>query len=257
MKVVILCGGLGTRIRDLTEDLPKPMIPIGGYPIVWHIMKHFSCFGFNDFVLCVGYKKEVFIDYFVHYRNHNSDLTVCIKDNTVTSLNNHQEDWKVTLADTGLSSDTGARVRRIEKYIDEDDFFMTYGDGLSNVDLSKLRSFHRRNKSIITVTAVHPSSRFGEIKISGKNVCEFNEKPQATEGYINGGYMMINKVIFKQYLNEDPNLDFEATVMAAVARDAQMAAFRHDGFWQSMDTSREYKLLNKLWEQGSPPWKLW
>jgi glucose-1-phosphate cytidylyltransferase len=257
MKVVLLCGGLGTRIRELTETLPKPMIPLGGYPIIWHIMMYFSCFGFSDFILCLGYKKESFIDFFVNYRLHNSDITVCLKDNNVTFRNNHKQDWKVTLADTGLTTNTGGRIKRIEKYIDENEFFLTYGDGLCDVDLNKLLEFHRKHESVLTVTAVHPSSRFGEIKIASNYVRNFEEKPQTTHGYINGGYMVINRTIFQQYLNNNPDLDFESEVMLEVSRDAKMTAFRHDRFWQCMDTSREYQLLNRLWNEGSAPWKIW
>jgi glucose-1-phosphate cytidylyltransferase len=256
-KVVILCGGMGTRIRDLSEQLPKPMIPIGGYPIVWHIMKYYASFGHTEFVLCLGYKKEAFVDYFVNYRHRNSDITVSLKNGDVVFHNDRSEDWKVTLADTGLTTDTGGRLKKIEKYVEEGTFFMTYGDGVSDIDLHRLAEFHNEKGGAVTVTAVHPSSRFGEIRIEGDMVQNFIEKPQTTVGYINGGFMVLNGSIFKEYLNDDPELDFEKVVMRAVAADERMTAFRHNGFWQCMDTSREYQLLNKLWDQNVAPWKVW
>ncbi|MBE7558924.1 glucose-1-phosphate cytidylyltransferase [bacterium] len=258
MKTVILCGGMGTRLRELTEMLPKPMVPIGGYPIVWHIMKCYACFGYHDFVLCLGYKKENFIDFFINYRERNSDITVSLSDGAVQFHDNHcEDDWKVTLADTGLTTNTGGRIRRIEKYIDGEDFFLTYGDGVSDVDLAALLEFHRRHGRTITVTAVRPSSRFGEINIKSNLVESFSEKPQTSEGYINGGFMVVNRRIFDRYMNDDPNLDFESQVMRRVAADGEMAAFRHDGFWQCMDTSREYQLLNGLWEKNAAAWRRW
>ncbi|MBW2342004.1 MAG: glucose-1-phosphate cytidylyltransferase [Deltaproteobacteria bacterium] len=258
MKVVILCGGMGTRLRELTEVTPKPMIPIGNYPICWHIMKYFSSYGYSDFVLCLGYKKGVFIDFFLNYREHNSDITVHLGENNATFHNNHdEEDWNVTLADTGMETNTGGRIKRIEKYIEDDNFFLTYGDGLSNVDLNDLTEMHSKNGKIITVTGVHPSSRFGEIKISKNLVESFNEKPQTSESYINGGFMVINRHIFRRYMDDNPDLDFESEVMPSVARDGEMTVYRHDGFWQCMDTSREYQLLNTIWGKGSAPWKRW
>jgi glucose-1-phosphate cytidylyltransferase len=256
MKVVILCGGMGTRFREMTEIIPKPMVPIGTYPIVWHIMKYFASFGHKDFVLCLGYKKDAFVDYFYNYRYRHSDMTVFLGDNNVELHESHPEDdWKVTLADTGLYTNTGGRVKRIERYITEGDFLLTYGDGLCSVDLRALVEFHRRMSKVMTVTAVHPSSRFGEINMSGDFIKAFAEKPQTSEGYINGGFMVVNRRLFDEYLNEDPNLDFEAQVMPAVANEGEMAGYRHDGFWQCMDTSREHQLLNKLWEAGDAPWR--
>lgn len=258
MKTVILCGGFGTRLRELTEVIPKPMVPIGGHPIVWHIMKHFARFGHTEFILCLGYKKESFIDYFVNYRARNSDLSVSLKDGTIAFCSNHHEDWCVTLADTGLSSNTGARIKNIEKYIEDDNFFLTYGDGLCDVDLDELLAFHRSQDGVLSVTAVHPSSRFGEIKVNQESrVLQFEEKPQTTSAYINGGFMVADRAIFAEYLNNDPDLDFESQVIRRVAEDGKMAAFRHEGFWQCMDTSREYQLLNRLWDQGRAPWKTW
>ncbi len=258
MKTVILCGGMGTRLRELTEMLPKPMVPIGGHPIVWHIMKYFSCFGHHDFVLCLGYKKENFIDFFVNYRHRNSDITINLRDCDVRFHNDHLEDkWVVTLADTGLSTNTGGRIKRIEKYIEGEDFFLTYGDGVCDVDVGALLAFHRQHHKTITVTAVRPSSRFGEINIQDNLVESFSEKPQTSEGYINGGFMVVNRRIFARYMNDDPDLDFESAVMRRVAADGEMAAFRHNGFWQCMDTSREYQLLNGLWERNAAQWRRW
>jgi len=258
MQVVILCGGLGMRLRELTETKPKPMVPIGEHPIIWHIMKIYSYYGHNDFILCLGYKKENFIDYFMNYRNHNSDITLSLQDNNVHYHSNYlEQDWKVTLADTGLTTETGGRVKRIEKYIKDDDFFLTYGDGVSNVNVNNLLKFHRANGKIITVTAVRPSSRFGELNIRKNLVRNFSEKPQTSEGYINGGFMVVNRRIFKGYMNDDPDLDFESQVMPDVAADGEMVAYQHNGFWQCMDTSREYNLLNRMWKNGEAIWKCW
>ena len=257
MQAVILCGGMGTRLRELSEMLPKPMVPIGDHPIVWHIMKCFACQGHHDFVLCLGYKRETFIDFFMNYRHRNADITVKLQDCDVAFHNSHEEqDWSVTLADTGLTTNTGGRVHRVKKYITDDDFFMTYGDGVCDVDLNALMEFHKQHGKTITVTAVRPSSRFGEINIQENLVRDFSEKPQTSEGYINGGFMAINRRVF-DYMTDDPNLDFESQVMRAVAADGEMAAFRHNGFWQCMDTSREYHLLNNMWQKGEAPWRQW
>ena len=257
MQVVILCGGMGTRIREVSELVPKPMLRIGEFPIVWHIMKYFASFGHNEFVLCLGFKKEAFIDYFINYWYRNSDIKVDLDKNEVKFFDSHDErSWSIVLADTGLATNTGGRIRRIEQYIESDNFFMTYGDGVTNVDLNGLVDFHKSKGKTATVTAVHPSSRFGEIKIRDDIVEAFDEKPQTSQGYINGGYMVLNRNIFS-YLNEDPNLDFESTVMKNLAAARELCAFKHDDFWQCMDTSREYQFLNRVWSDGEVPWKTW
>ncbi len=258
MKTVILCGGLGTRIRDVAEDIPKPMIPVGQYPILWHIMKHYARWGYEDFILCLGYKSEVIKDFFLNYQTRVSDLTVSLgQDNGVTIHEAHQdENWSVTLAETGLNTLTGSRISKIRKYIGTDEHFMlTYGDGLSDVNLNALVDFHKKHGKIMTISGVRPPGRFGEIDHDGDGtILQFNEKPQATGGRISGGFMVCSRKIF-DYL--DPSKDdetLEAEPMRAITEDGQMAMFSHDGFWQCMDTFRDYKLLKSLLESGDAPW---
>jgi glucose-1-phosphate cytidylyltransferase len=264
MKTVILCGGYGTRIRDVAEDIPKPMIPIGEYPILWHIMKYYSRFDHKDFVLCLGYKGSSIKDFFINYDFLTRDFTITLGNREthaqkVTYYNDHSEnDWNVTLADTGLNVMTGARVRKIKKYIGNDDTFMlTYGDGVGNVDLKKLLEFHKSHGKIMTVTGVKPPGRFGEIKTDSKGiVTEFNEKPQATGGKISGGFFVCNKKIF-DYLEERDDLVFEQEPINRLVKESQLAVYEHDGFWMPMDTSREYNLLNSLYKKGEAPWVIW
>lgn len=263
MKTVILCGGYGTRIRDVAEDVPKPMIPIGEYPILWHIMKYYSCFGHKDFVLCLGYKGATIKDFFVNYDFLTRDFTITLgnsaKDQAVTYYNDHSEkDWNVTLADTGLNVMTGARVRKIKKYIGNDDtFLLTYGDGVGNVDLKKLLEFHKKHGRIMTVTGVNPPGRFGEIKTDGKGVVtEFNEKPQASGGKISGGFFVCDKKLF-DYLDDRDDLVLEQEPINRLVKDSELVVYDHDGFWMPMDTSREYNLLNSLYKKGEAPWKIW
>jgi glucose-1-phosphate cytidylyltransferase len=258
MQVVILCGGMGTRLRDVTELIPKPMVPVGSRPIVWHIMKTYAHYKFNRFILCLGYKKEAFIDYFLHYTARNSDLTVKLgHDGEATFHNaNGLEDWTITLADTGLKTMTGSRLKRAAKYIDQQTFMLTYGDGLANVDLAALLKHHKKSGKLATVSAVHPAGRFGEIEIEKNTVTSFAEKPQTTQGYINGGYMVFEKEFINKYIDDDSDCVLEAHSLAACARDGKLGAFCHDGFWQCMDTAREYELLNDMWERGAP-WKVW
>ncbi|MDC1382729.1 glucose-1-phosphate cytidylyltransferase [Candidatus Puniceispirillum sp.] len=255
MKVVILCGGYGTRIRDVSEHLPKPMIPIGRFPILWHIMNHYSSFGFNDFILCLGYKSERIKDFFLNYDTNVNDITV--KLGSSGGIEFHRENvgvnWKVTLVETGIASMTGARVKAIESYINGDDFMLTYGDGLGNVDLKKLKLFHLAHGKTLTVTGVRPPGRFGELEESGDFVTKFNEKPQASGGRISGGFFVVSKRIF-EYLNDDNNLVFEQNPMRTLAQERQLCMFRHDGFWQPMDTQRDYGLLNELYKTGNAPW---
>lgn len=258
MKVVILCGGYGTRIRDVAENIPKPMIPIGRYPILWHIMKYYSVYGFKDFVLCLGYKGKVIKDFFLNYEAHTKDFTISLgRCGVIDFHTDHGEsDWTVTLSDTGLKSMTGARVARIQKYIDEDDFMLTYGDGVGDINLLELLNFHRSHGKTLTVTGVRPPGRFGELVNKSGRVVEFNEKPQATEGLISGGFFIANKKLF-DYLSEDADLVFEQEPMRNLVKDGELMVYRHEGFWQPMDTSREYQLLNNLYEQGKAPWVKW
>ena len=255
MKVVILCGGYGTRIRDVAEDIPKPMIPIGPHPILWHIMKYYSYFGFHDFVLCLGYKKQVIKDFFINYEAHTKDFTINLgkKDDLEFHTNHDESDWIVTLADTGLGSMTGARIAKIRKYVGEDDFMLTYGDGVGNVDIDKLLYFHRSHGKVLTLTGVRPPGRFGELVTKSGIVEEFNEKPQATGGRISGGYFVASSRIF-DYLDGDDSLVFEKEPMHKLVADGELMVYEHNSFWQPMDTSREYILLNDLYNSGKAPW---
>jgi glucose-1-phosphate cytidylyltransferase len=256
MKVVILSGGYGTRIRDVSEDLPKPMIPIGGRPIIWHIMKYFSSFGHKEFVLCLGYKGDVIRNFFLNYENYINDTTIEYgnKINVVNHSNEHSIDWKVTLAETGLSSMTGSRLKQIKDYVQDETFFLTYGDGLGDINLDELVNFHNSHGRVLTVTGVHPPGRFGELRADLDGVVtEFNEKPQSEAGRISGGFFVADKRIFK-YLNDDKSLVFEEQPMRALVVEKNLMVFNHDGFWQPMDTAREYQLLNKLYQERSAPW---
>lgn len=260
MKTVILCGGYGTRIRDVSDDLPKPMIPIGNYPILWHIMKYYSTFGHKDFILCLGYKSEVIKDFFVNYEVRANDFTITLgSDDSVNFNRKHgEEGWKITMAETGINAMTGARVKRIQNYIGNDQHFMlTYGDGVGDVDLEKLIAFHLSHGKIATLTGVRPPGRFGELEYDQQNrVLGFNEKPQTSAGRISGGFFICNRDIFK-YLNDDESLVLEQEPMKALVQVGQLMVYKHDGFWQPMDTSREFNLLNKLYENKQAPWVKW
>lgn len=257
-KVVILCGGRGTRLREETEIRPKPLIEIGDKPILWHIMKIYSYYGFKDFVLCLGYKGDLIKEYFLNYEAMNNDFTIELgKKNKITFHNSHLEkDWSVTLVDTGKEAQTGSRIKRIEEYIDGDTFMVTYGDGVGNIDIKKLLVYHRKHKNIGTITGVHPSSRFGELIIKGSKIKEFNEKPQVREGFINGGFFVFNKEFFK-YLKEDNNCYLEHDPLENLAKENQLSVYLHNGFWQCMDTQRELGILNELWRNKNAPWKIW
>jgi glucose-1-phosphate cytidylyltransferase len=260
MKVVILAGGLGTRIRDVAEDIPKPMIPIGPFPIVWHIMKHFASYGHSQFVLCLGYRGNVIREFFLNYEAYTRDVTLELGNSSAPAFHNHhaESDWKVTLADTGLRAMTGARVARIVPYIgDDENFFLTYGDGVGDVDLEALLEFHKRHGKVLTVTGVRPPGRFGELRGDPSGlVTEFNEKPQATGGRISGGFFVANRRLF-DYLGSEEDLVFEKEPMRKLVREGNLMVYEHDGFWQPMDTSREYQVLNSLYEKGEAPWVRW
>jgi len=256
MKVVILAGGYGTRIRDVAEDIPKPMIPIGPYPILWHIMKSFAHFGHTEFIICLGYKGQSIKDFFLNYESHTRDFTINLgSGGGVEYHNNHDElGWEVTLADTGLRSMTGARISRIKDFLQGEDFMLTYGDGVSDVDIGQLVEFHKSHDKILTVTGVRPPGRFGEM-VHGADgqIMEFNEKPQTEGGRINGGYFVASSKIF-DYLDDQEDLVFEQEPIGQLVKDEQLMMFQHNGFWQPMDTSREYQLLNSLYEKGDAPW---
>jgi glucose-1-phosphate cytidylyltransferase len=260
MKVVILCGGQGTRIRDVSDNLPKPMIQVGGLPILWHIMKYYARWGHQDFILCLGYRGQVIKDFFLNYEAHTRDFTVQLgAAKSVEYHTDHEEfNWRVTLADTGMEALTGARVRKIRKYIDQDEnFLLTYGDGVTDVNLDQLVSFHRKHGKILTVTGVRPPGRFGELMADPAGVVtEFNEKPQATAGLISGGYFVCRKELFN-YLDDRENLTLEKEPMMNLVRDQQLVVHDHAGFWQCMDTHRDWLYLNGLCEKGEAPWIKW
>lgn len=260
MKVVILCGGFGTRIRDVADDVPKPMIPVGGLPILWHIMKYFAHFGHTEFILCLGYKGGIIKDFFLNYQAMTSDFTITLGEHGVVQYHgDHDESgWRVTLVDTGLNAMTGARVKRVQKYLKGDDnFLLTYGDGVGNVNIDRLLDFHAKHRRILTVTGVRPPGRFGEIVGANDGVVtEFNEKPQAAGGRISGGFFVCRTKLF-DYLDDREDLIFEVDPMRRLVLEHQLMVYEHDEFWQPMDTYRDYALLNSLYENGSAPWKVW
>ena len=260
MKTVILCDGMGTRIRDVNESVPKPMIPVGSQPILWHIMKIYSYYGFREFVLALGYKSQVIKDYFLNYYTNINDVTVDLtQPNAVHYHSEQAEDWRVTLAFTGVHTMTGARVARLKPYLKEDaDFMLTYGDGLADVDIGALVEFHQQHGKLVTVTGVHPTGRFGEMTVDDESIVRsFAEKPQVSTGRINGGFIVMRREFIDRYLSSDDSLVLEREPMTRCARDGEMVSFNHGGYWQPMDTQREYALLNELWESGKAPWKVW
>lgn len=260
MKVVILCGGKGTRLREETEYRPKPMLPIGKHPILWHIMKTYSHYGHKEFILCLGYKGDMIKEYFRNYLWNTCDTTLLLgRSSSVKFHNRHdEEDWSVTLADTGESSMTAYRIRQVQKYLGEDEnFLLTYGDGVGDINIPASIAQHEKSGKICTLSAVHPPGRFGELSLSADHTVHgFNEKPQTEGGFINGGYMVCNKRIF-DYLSDDPEMMLEQEPMKKLTADQQLSAFKHEGFWQPMDTFQEFNLLNRLWESGNAPWKVW
>ena len=262
IPLMILCGGKGTRLRDVTELLPKPMVSIGDQPIVWHIMKTYASFGVRRFILCLGYKKEAFADYFMNYHSRMNDFTVQLGNESKITWQTEcpEKDWEVTLAGTGLSSMTGCRVFRASKYLQpgEKEFFLTYGDGVADVDLEALLALHRKTGKMLTITAVHPESRWGLLDLKGDSVAGFQEKPTVGGDYINGGFMVMKREFVEKYLRDDPTLTLEQIPMRSAAVDGNMAAYRHEGYWQCMDNQREYLLLNELWNSSKAPWtKYW
>jgi glucose-1-phosphate cytidylyltransferase len=256
MKVVILAGGLGTRLSEETVIKPKPMVEIGGKPILWHIMKIYSSYGYNDFVICLGYKGYVIKEYFANYFLHQSNVTFDVKNNTMEIHDSQAEPWKVTLVDTGINTMTGGRIKRIKKYIDNKPFLLTYGDGVGNVNIKQLVDFHQENAKLLTVTAVQPSGRFGALQIeSNQQVSSFLEKPQGDGAWINGGFFVCQPEVI-DYLEND-NTTFEKEPLENLAKDSQMMAFKHQGFWKPMDTLRDKHELESMWESYKAPWKNW
>jgi len=257
MKVVILCGGLGTRLREETEFRPKPMVEIGGRPILWHIMKIYAHYGFNEFVLCLGYRGDQIRQYFLNYEAMIRDVTVRLGSDPRVALHGGVvEPWTVTLADTGSSAMTGARVKRVEHYVPGDTFLLTYGDGVADVNVRRLVEFHRSHGRVGTVTGVRPPSRFGGLAASGTRVVEFSEKPSVSQGYINGGFFVFNRAFF-DYLSPDDGCVLEREPLERLAKDGQLEMFAHDGYWQCMDTPRDLQHLQEAWARPRPPWKAW
>lgn len=256
MKVVILCGGYGTRIRDVTDSIPKPMINIGPYPILFHIMKYYASFGHKEFVLCLGYKSDVIKDFFLNLRAHTSDLSIDLATGDHTyHTDQGLLNWNVTLAETGLNTMTGGRIKKIQRYIGNDESFMlTYGDGVGDINLNALTEFHNSHQKVLTVTGVRPPGRFGELNADQNHVVqEFNEKPQSSGGRISGGFFICRKSLF-DYIGDDDSCVFEQEPVRSLVKQKQMTVFDHDGFWQPMDTYREYSLLNELYASGRAPW---
>ena len=258
MKVVILCGGLGTRLREETEYLPKPMVPVGGQPILWHIMKLYAHFGHKDFILCLGYKGEVIKEYFRNYLWNTSDVTLKLGRNPQVKYhsNHNEEDWTVTLLETGLETQTGGRLLRALPFVDDETFLFTYGDGLTDSDINASVAFHHLHKGVVTATAVKPSGRFGELALDGHTITAFREKPEQESAYISGGFMVMDKRV-GEYLDEADDCVFERAPMECLAREGRLKAYCHHGFWQCMDTYREQQMLEKMWKLGKAPWKIW
>jgi glucose-1-phosphate cytidylyltransferase len=252
MKVILLAGGFGTRLAEFTEIIPKPMVPIGGRPILWHIMKTFAQYGHKDFYVALGYKAEIIKEYFLNYRALNSDFSVDLINGMVTPHQVDPVDWRVTLVDTGAGSMTGGRVKRMQKFIGNETCLLTYGDGVADINLDALLEFHRSHGKLVTVSAVHPAARFGELELDGSRVVSFQEKPQLQEGWINGGFFVIEPEFFS--LIEGDSTLLEREPLEQASKLGQLMAYSHDGFWQCMDTKRDHELLEELWAKGNAPW---
>ncbi|UCF93640.1 MAG: glucose-1-phosphate cytidylyltransferase [Desulfobacterales bacterium] len=258
MKVVILCGGLGTRLREETEFRPKPMVNIGNRPILWHIMKIYAHYGYTDFILALGYKGEMVKQYFYHYELMSNDFTIELgKPQKVRIHQSHNEiGWRITLAGTGEKALKGARLKKVQQFVDGDTFMVTYGDGLANVDIDGLLSFHKRHGKLATLTGINPASRFGELKVANDQVVAFNEKPRNADGLINGGFFVFERGFF-DYLSADDDCDLEIGALERVASEGQLMVFKHLGFWACMDNLRDMDYLNRLWVEGQAEWKVW
>ena len=255
MKVGILAGGVGTRLVEETEIKPKPMVEIGGQPILWHIMRHYAHYGFKDFVIALGYKGEVIKKYMVDYASLNSNLTVKLQTGDVAIHGGYRPDWTVELIDTGVATLTGGRIKRLAPYLQNETFMLTWGDGVSDVDLKKLLAFHKSHGKLATLTAVRPPARFGHLVFDGECVTQFSEKPQTMEGWINGAFFVLEPRVF-DYIDGD-DTQWEREPMERLAADGQLMAYRHTSFWQCMDTLRDKRLLEELWQHGQAPWKIW
>ncbi len=255
MKTVILAGGLGTRISEETHLRPKPMIELGGKPVLWHIMKIYSAYGLTDFIICCGYKGYVIKEYFANYFLHMSDVTFDFTDNKMIVHEKNAEPWKVTLVDTGEHTQTGGRLKRIKKYLDDDPFCFTYGDGLSNVNIKELVKFHCKQNTLATVTAIQPTGRFGALDVNNDKIVRFEEKPQLNESWINGGYFVLSPKVL-DYIEGDLTI-WERDPIEKLAKEGQLSAYKHSGFWKPMDTLRDKNVLEELWQSEKAPWKIW
>jgi len=257
MKAVILAGGYGTRISEESGVRPKPMVELGGKPILWHIMKIYSYYGINDFIICCGYKSEVIKDYFVHYSYSNSDITVDLQKHSVDIHTNHTEPWKVTLAETGLTTMTGGRLKRISQYLDDEPFCCTYGDGVSDINISDVIDFHKNHKQKATVIAVQPPGRFGvfSLRNNDNTIRSFREKPVNDGSWINGGFMVLDPSVL-DFIKDDATV-FENEPMRTLSEKGELMAYRHEGYWQCMDTLRDKHVLEDIWQSGNAPWKVW
>ena len=257
MKVVLLAGGFGTRLSEETNVRPKPMVEIGGKPILWHIMKIYSSYGFNEFVVLLGYKGYHIKEYFTNYFLHQSDVTVDLKDNSMEVHNNHSEPWKVTLLDTGLHTMTGGRIKKAQDFIGEEPFMMTYGDGVSNININELIKFHKTHGQAVTMSSVQPDGRFGALNINNENrIKEFREKPKGDGNWINAGFFVCNSEVF-DYIDSDEGMVFEEAPLQRLAQDGKLYTYKHTGFWKPMDSLKDKSDLNKLWNDGEAPWKVW
>ncbi len=254
MKVVLLAGGFGTRLSEYTEHVPKPMVTIGGRPVLWHIMNTYAKYGHTDFHVALGYKAEVIKEYFLNYRSLNSDFTVDLGSGDMVSHTRDEVDWKVTLVQTGLESMTGGRVKRMQPFVANEPFLLTYGDGVADINIDALVDFHRSHGKMVTVSAVHPAARFGELDMDGARVASFKEKPQTSQGWINGGYFVIEPEFFE--LIEGDQTILEREPLEKVAEIGELVAFQHDGYWQCMDTKRDRDALEQLWQSGNAPWRV-
>ena len=257
MKVIILAGGWGTRLGSLTESIPKPMVKIGNRPILWHIMKIYSHYGFNDFIICLGVKGEIVKDYFYHYEIKNNDFKIDLVNKDIEFYNKHEEtDWKITLIDTGLNTLKGGRIKRVEKYLDPDMNMVTYGDGVANINIKDLIQFHKSHGKILTVTGVHAPARFGEIIDERNVVISFKEKPQTSLGLMNGGFIVFNNE-FLDFLTPNEDCDLEKGVLEELSRKREVMVYKHDGYWECVDHERDVVHLNKAWEENEAMWKIW
>ena len=254
MKVVILAGGLGTRISEETQTKPKPMVEIGGYPILWHIMNHYSKFGHDDFLILLGYKGYIIKEYFVNYFIHNSDFTIDLKENSIDIINRQNLNWKITLIDTGISSMTGSRVKKAEKYLNSEPFLLTYGDGVTDLNINETIEFHQTHQGHVTMTSAQPDGRFGALEIIENQVVSFKEKPKGDGSWINAGFFVCNNEIFK-YINDLDNEVLEQAPLKNLAKDGKLFTFKHNGFWMPMDTLRDKIKLDHMWNENKAPWK--